>query len=70
MSALRDPGQVRPFALRWDHYSEVGNTTNPKIGLRWQPMQSLLLRASAGTGFRAPSLSDLKRPTIFGTTAG
>ena len=58
------------FALRYDHYSEVGNTTNPKIGLRWQPTTSLLLRASAGTGFRAPSLSDLKRPTIFGTTAG
>jgi iron complex outermembrane receptor protein len=58
------------FALRFDHYSEVGNSTNPKIGLRWQPSQALLLRASAGTGFRAPSLSDLKRPTIFGTTAG
>jgi iron complex outermembrane receptor protein len=58
------------FAVRFDHYSEVGNTTNPKIGLRWQPAQALLLRASAGTGFRAPSLSDLKRPTIFGTTAG
>jgi iron complex outermembrane receptor protein len=58
------------FALRYDHYSEVGNTTNPKIGLRWQPSTALLLRASAGTGFRAPSLSDLKRPTIFGTTAG
>jgi iron complex outermembrane receptor protein len=58
------------FALRYDHYSEVGNTTNPKIGLRWQPARALLLRASAGTGFRAPSLSDLKRPTIFGTTAG
>jgi iron complex outermembrane receptor protein len=58
------------FALRYDHYSEVGNTTNPKIGLRWQPVQALLLRASAGTGFRAPSLSDLKRPTIFGTAAG
>jgi len=58
------------FALRWDHYSEVGNTTNPKIGVRWQPSTALLLRASAGTGFRAPSLSDLKRPTIFGTTAG
>jgi iron complex outermembrane receptor protein len=58
------------FALRYDHYSEVGNTTNPKIGLRWQPARSLLLRASAGTGFRAPSLSDLKRPTIFGTAAG
>ena len=58
------------FAVRFDHYSEVGNTTNPKIGLRWQPSPALLLRASAGTGFRAPSLSDLKRPTIFGTTAG
>ncbi len=58
------------FALRYDHYSEVGNTTNPKIGVRWQPARSLLLRGSAGTGFRAPSLSDLKRPTIFGTAAG
>jgi iron complex outermembrane receptor protein len=58
------------FALRYDRYSEVGNTTNPKIGLRWQPVQALLLRASAGTGFRAPSLSDLKRPTIYGTSAG
>jgi iron complex outermembrane receptor protein len=58
------------FAVRYDHYSEVGNTTNPKIGIRWQPTQAVLLRASAGTGFRAPSLSDLKRPTIFGTTAG
>jgi iron complex outermembrane receptor protein len=58
------------FALRYDHYSEVGNTTNPKIGVRWQPTKSLLLRGSAGTGFRAPSLSDLKRPTIFGTSAG
>jgi iron complex outermembrane receptor protein len=58
------------FALRYDRYSEVGGTTNPKIGLRWQPNAALLLRASAGTGFRAPSLSDLKRPTIFGTSAG
>jgi iron complex outermembrane receptor protein len=58
------------FALRYDHYSEVGSTTNPKVGLRWQPYKALLLRASAGTGFRAPSLSDLKRPTIYGTAAG
>ncbi|MCA1857232.1 TonB-dependent receptor [Massilia oculi] len=58
------------FALRYDHYSEVGSTTNPKVGLRWQPNTTFLLRASVGTGFRAPSLSDLKRPTIFGTSAG
>lgn len=58
------------FALRHDRYSEIGSTTNPKIGLRWQPSATLMLRGSAGTGFRAPSLSDLKRPTIFGTAAG
>ena len=63
-------GLEMQFALRYDRYSEVGSTTNPKIGLRWQPHAALLLRASAGTGFRAPSLSDLKRPTIFGTSAG
>ncbi len=27
------------------------------------------MRGSAGTGFRAPSLNDLRRPTIFGTTS-
>ncbi|MDB5959511.1 MAG: hypothetical protein JWP59_805, partial [Massilia sp.] len=58
------------LAVRHDRYSEVGSTTNPKVGLRWQPTQSVVLRGSAGTGFRAPSLSDLKRPVIFGTAAG
>lgn len=50
-------------------YSQVGSTTNPKVGVRWQPEKSVLLRASAGTGFRAPSLSDLKRPTTYGSAS-
>lgn len=57
------------FALRHDRYSEVGSTTNPKVGLRWQPIKPLLVRASAGMGFRAPSLSDLNRPTTFGSAS-
>ena len=57
------------FALRHDRYSEVGSTTNPKLGMRWQPLKPLMVRASAGTGFRAPSLSDLKRPTTYGTAS-
>jgi len=57
------------FAVRYDRYSQVGDTVNPKVGLRWQPEKSVLLRASAGTGFRAPSLADLKRPTIYGSAA-
>ena len=57
------------LAVRHDDYSQVGSTTNPKIGVRWQPAPSVLLRASANTGFRAPSLSDLNRPTTFGSAA-
>ena len=57
------------LAVRHDDYSQVGSTTNPKIGVRWQPAPSVLLRASANTGFRAPSLADLNRPTTFGTAA-
>ncbi|MDP3489360.1 MAG: TonB-dependent receptor, partial [Phenylobacterium sp.] len=32
----------------------VGSTTNPKISARWQAMDWLAFRASAGTTFRAP----------------
>ena len=46
-------------AGRFDHYSDFGNTFNPKIGLRWQPRSDFLLRASVGTGFKAPSLNEL-----------
>jgi iron complex outermembrane recepter protein len=56
-------------ALRFDDYQQVGSTFNPKVGFRWSPSDTLVVRGSAGTGFRAPSLSDLRRPTIFGTTS-
>ncbi len=49
-------------AARYDHYSDFGGTVNPKIALRWQPMKTLLLRTSWGTGFRAPALYDLFTP--------
>jgi iron complex outermembrane recepter protein len=46
-------------AVRYDNYQTVGSTVNPKGSLRWQPIEQVLVRASAGTGFRAPSLTDL-----------
>ena len=46
-------------AVRFDNYQSIGNTVNPKGSLRWQPVDWLLVRGSAGTGFRAPSLTDL-----------
>lgn len=48
--------------FRYDKYSDFGNTTNPKIGIRWYPTPQFTLRASAGKGFRAPTLPDLYQP--------
>ncbi len=53
-------------AVRYDHYSDFGSTTNPKVSLRWQPVPSLLLRGSWGTGFLAPTLYQLWNPTTPG----
>ena len=47
------------LALRTENYSDVGSTTNPKVAVRYQPSSTMLLRASVGTGFRAPSLTEL-----------
>ena len=42
-------------ALRYDHYSDAGNATTPKVGIKWKPVQSLALRGTYSEGFRAPS---------------
>lgn len=57
-------------AVRFDDYNDVGSTTNPKFGLRYQPSKQVLFRASYGTGFRAPSLSDLYAAPRVGQTNG
>jgi iron complex outermembrane receptor protein len=44
---------------RYDHYSDFGSTTNPKIGLTWEPVEGVNLRGSYGHSFRAPGLRDL-----------
>ncbi|MES2148773.1 MAG: TonB-dependent receptor [Pseudomonadota bacterium] len=58
------------LAVRHDRYDDVGSTTNPKLGLRWNPVSQVMLRGSYGTGFRAPSLSDLYSPSYVDTTGG
>ncbi|MBV7315155.1 TonB-dependent siderophore receptor [Shewanella sp. NIFS-20-20] len=47
------------LSARFDDYSDFGNTFNPKAGISYRPFDSLLLRASYGTGFRAPTFDDL-----------
>lgn len=46
------------LAGRGDDYSDFGSAFSPKAGLRWQALDTLLVRASASRGFRAPSLSE------------
>ncbi len=47
-------------ALRADNYKDLGeNTVNPKLGVRWQPAKEMVFRASANSGFRAPSLPEI-----------
>ncbi|MES2740205.1 MAG: TonB-dependent receptor [Pseudomonadota bacterium] len=58
------------LAVRNDRYDDVGNSTNYKANLRWQPTKALLLRGSYGTGFRAPTLVDLWTPQTLGTSEG
>lgn len=48
-------------AARYDDYSDVGDTLNPKFGVVYAPTADLSFRGSYGTSFRAP---------IFGSIYG
>jgi len=47
------------MAARYSDYSDFGTTTTPKFGLRWQPMEGVLVRSSYSEGFRAPGFDEL-----------
>jgi len=58
-------------AVRVEHYSDIGGSTVPKVGLRWQPMGAgVTVRGTYAQGFTAPTLYNLTGPTdtrIVGT---
>ena len=51
-------------AIRYDDYSDAGDTTNPKVGLTWRPSDEFLIRGSWGTSFRAPTLIESNPATV------
>jgi len=57
-------------AVRYDHYSDFGSTTNPKFSFRYQPSKAILLRGSFSKGFRAPSLYELNAAQTYGNSGG
>lgn len=46
-------------ASRYSDFDTFGDTTNNKFALKWKPFDSLLIRATAADGFRAPTIADL-----------
>ena len=56
------------IAVRGDKYDDIGNATTFKGSLRWQPIKTVVIRASTNTGFRAPTLTDLWTPQTLGTS--
>jgi iron complex outermembrane recepter protein len=47
------------LAGRLDDYSDVGRTSNPKIGINYSPIDSLAFKGSYGTSFKAPGTNNL-----------
>jgi iron complex outermembrane recepter protein len=47
------------LALRSDRYSDYGQSTTPKVGFKFKPTDSVLIRANWGKGFRAPTLQEI-----------
>ena len=47
------------LAGRYDDYSDFGSEFSPSVSLRWQPIDSLVLRASYTEGFKAPDLTNV-----------
>jgi len=45
-------------AVRYEDYSDFGETTDPKYAITYSPIDSVTVRATYGTSFRAPSLVD------------
>ncbi len=51
-------------ALRYEDFSDVGDTTVGKLALGWQVFEPLMIRASYSTAFRAPNLVTINEEIV------
>ncbi len=51
--------------VRYDHYSDFGDTVNPRVGLVWSFLDNADLKFLYGRAFRAPSFLELYSNTIL-----
>ena len=47
------------LAVRFDHYDDLGSSTNPKLGALWAPVQWLKFRSTYATSYRVPPLAQV-----------
>ena len=73
---LQDQWRMAPdwtwtAGLRKDHFSDFGDTTNPRLALVWDASLDLTAKLLYGRAFRAPSFSELYaiNPVINGNAA-
>lgn len=56
--------------VRYDHYSDFGGTTNPRLALVWDATYNLVVKIMHGTAFRAPSFAEqysINNPVVVGS---
>jgi len=57
-------------AVRFENYSDFGSTVTGKLAARVKLSETFSLRATASTGFRAPSLAQVNFNTVFTNVVG
>ncbi len=58
------------IAGRQDDYTGFGNTFNPKVSVRYVPIEQVLMRGSYSTGFRVPTFNQLFNGITDSPTSG
>jgi iron complex outermembrane receptor protein len=58
------------LAGRYDHYSDYGNSTTPKVGIKWTPINQVALRSTYAEAFRAPSLLQISQGNVQSFNVG
>ncbi|UZK65957.1 TonB-dependent receptor domain-containing protein [Sphingomonas sp. M1-B02] len=53
------PGLEVTGAVRIDDYTGFGSTTNPKVSVKYRPIDQIMFRGSYNSGFRVPSFNQI-----------
>jgi outer membrane receptor protein involved in Fe transport len=49
------------LAARVEDYRDLGTTTNPRVGVTWEPLAGMRMRGTYGTSFRAPGFQEIRQ---------